>query len=313
MYLLRQAYAEFVRLPLRWRTLGSNRFDFVCVSQGTAFDQIYNIEMARYISKTRTPYGVVCQHSYEHCWFLNEMRREAAVGFYNHAKWVAFVAERNRQMVEANLGHRLPLSTVVRNPVNLPERTVVEWPKLDSPVKFANVARLESSIKGQDILLQALSGKEWTSRDWELTLYGAGPDENYLKRLAKMLGIEDKVKFAGHVSNIRQVWAENHVLLMASRSEGTPLSLVEAMLCGRPSVVTDVGGNCEYVKHCETGFVAECPSPNSFFAALELAWNNREKWATIGRRAHEAASRLIDPNPGDSLLDLIEKMGTKRS
>ena len=92
---------------------------------------------------------------------------------------------------------------------------------------------------------------------------------------------------------------------MASRTEGTPLALVEAMLCGRPSVVSDVGGNLEWVVEPRNGFIAEAPSVRSFGAALERAWAARADWEAIGKAAHHDALGLIDPTPGKSLLELI--------
>ena len=53
------------------------------------------------------------------------------------------------------------------------------------------------------------------------------------------------VHFRGHVNDIRAIWEQNHLLVLPSRYEGLPLALVEAMWCGRPAVVTDVGGNAE--------------------------------------------------------------------
>jgi glycosyltransferase involved in cell wall biosynthesis len=110
------------------------------------------------------------------------------------------------------------------------------------------------------------------------------------------------VELVGHVSDIRALWAENHLLVLASRLEGTPLALVEAMLCGRPAVVTDVGGNTEWVDDGQTGWVAEAGSARHVGAALERAWSAAAEWETVGRRAREIALAQYDPRPGETLL-----------
>jgi glycogen synthase len=74
------------------------------------------------------------------------------------------------------------------------------------------------------------------------------------------------------------------------------------MLCGRPAVVSDVGGNTEWVHEPETGFVSEAPSRNSFGDAMQRAWAVRELWPAIGKRAQQAAIQRIDPNPARTLL-----------
>ena len=101
------------------------------------------------------------------------------------------------------------------------------------------------------------------------------------------------------------MWAENHLLVLPSRVESAPLALVEAMLCGRPAVVTDVGGMTEWVQEADTGYVAEAPTAQSVGAALERAWQNRARWPELGRRAHRVAIGRYDPVPGASLLQLL--------
>jgi glycosyltransferase involved in cell wall biosynthesis len=97
----------------------------------------------------------------------------------------------------------------------------------------------------------------------------------------------------------------NHLLVLPSRSEGTPLALVEAMLCARPAVVTDVGGNADWVEDDQTGFVAEAPTAKSFGAALERAWAARAKWQIMGKQARDNAVIKFDKSAGKSLLKVL--------
>ena len=170
---------------------------------------------------------------------------------------------------------------------------------------MACVGRLNVDDKGQEVLIECLACDPWRSRDWELRLYGKGRDDAYLKKLARHRGIAERVIFCGHVGDVHLIWRDNHLNVMASRNEGTPLALVEAMLCGRPSVVSDVGGNAEWVVEPRNGFIAEAPSVRSFGAALERAWTARADWKAIGKAAHHDALGLIDPTPGKSLLKLV--------
>jgi glycosyltransferase involved in cell wall biosynthesis len=82
--------------------------------------------------------------------------------------------------------------------------------------------------------------------------------EDSLKRLSNRLGLSGRVSFAV-VSRIEDIWASHQVLVMPSRVEGPPLVIVEAMLCGRPVVATDVAGNSEVVEDGVTGFLANAP------------------------------------------------------
>ena len=138
-----------------------------------------------------------------------------------------------------------------------------------------------------------------------MNIYGDGPDRAYLERLCGFYGIQDKVTFHGRVSDIRALWAQNQLLLMPSLIEGMPLAIVEAMLCARPCVVTDIGGHTEWISEGQEGFVAEATSVNSLGKAMERAWQAKARWEAMGQAAHERARKQYDPQPGKTLWDLI--------
>ena len=76
------------------------------------------------------------------------------------------------------------------------------------------------------------------------------------------------IGFAGFVAP-EDIWAKEQILVLPSRQEGLPIALVEAMMAGRPAVVTDVGGNREVIDEGITGFIAEAPTVCAVSAALE--------------------------------------------
>jgi glycosyltransferase involved in cell wall biosynthesis len=285
--------------------LASWKPDVVCVSQGGAFDMIScAFFFVRFLNEHAVPYIVVCQHNLEDLAFMSEAARQTAVAYFSRAQRVAFVAEQNLRAAERQIAAGVPNACVVRNPVNLAGLQSVPYPDSDV-VTMANVARLDAQSKGQDVLLQALSEERWKKRRWQLRFYGAGSDRSYLERLTSYYKISEKVEFCGHVGDVRSIWADNHLLVMPSRSEGTPLSLVEGMICGRPAVVTDVGGNREWIDEPCTGFVADAPSARSLNNALERAWEAQEHWELIGQRAHQFALSKIDPHPEEAMLSLL--------
>jgi glycosyltransferase involved in cell wall biosynthesis len=235
---------------------------------------------------------------------LNSKQRDILRKQLGLASGVAFVSKANQLTVERQIGDRINNACILRNPVNIKSMECISWPKSSSPV-FCSVARLDVRFKGQDILFETLSSPPWNDRNWECRLYGEGPDMEHLKRLALHYGIKNRVSFLGHVEDIRQLWSEGHLLVMPSRSEGIPLALVEAMICGRPAVVTDAGGSVEWIHEGKTGFIAEAATAKSFGAAMERAWSARESWQELGRNAHQYSITHIDPNPGQTLLELL--------
>ena len=97
------------------------------------------------------------------------------------------------------------------------------------------------ATKGHDVLLRALKMLIDAGRDVRLTIYGSGPERSSLGALAAQLRISDRVVFAGHTSDAPARLASAGIFVMASRKEGLPLALLEAMATGVPIVATNVG------------------------------------------------------------------------
>ncbi len=280
--------------------------DIVCISQGDVYSGAReNSRLVQWLKRSSTPYVVLCQYTNDHE-RVQPVIRERARNFFAGAVQVVFVAEANRRAAERQLGLPLEDAVVLPNPVNLHDRSTVPWPATDNgKVQLANVAKLAVYAKGQDVLLETLASQRWRERNWQLNLYGEGLDFEHLRTLRDHYGLRERVAFRGFAPDIRSVWADNHALVMPSRAEGIPLSVVEAMLCGRPVLATDVGGHREWLTDGETGWIAKAPTPWALDEALERAWNHRPRWADMGARAHEVASERADPAAGRRLLNVL--------
>ena len=111
---------------------------------------------------------------------------------------------------------------------------------------------------------------------------------------------------AGWSPNVERIWQENHALVLASRLEGLPLVVVEAMLCGRPVVATNVAGNAEVVQDGITGFLADAPTAPSFRVALERLWERRSGLKTLGEAAARAIRKQVGPEPAKVFAEKIK-------
>ena|SRR5436309_3098452 len=92
----------------------------------------------------------------------------------------------------------------------------------------------------------------------KLLMIGSGPLEQDLRQLARRLGIENSVRFLGEVAAAEMPRYLNSadIYVSSSLSDGTSVSLLEAMACGLPVVVTDVPANLEWVRDGANGLVA---------------------------------------------------------
>src|ERR1035438_10732227 len=68
----------------------------------------------------------------------------------------------------------------------------------------------------------------------------------------------------------------------------------------------------EWTSEPETGFISDGTDIESFVAALERAWSARAEWVSIGERARERALQMIDPDPGGTVLKILEEVAAER-
>lgn len=111
------------------------------------------------------------------------------------------------------------------------------------------------AIKGQRLAIAALADVP----DTHLALAGTGPDESELRVLVNELNLAQRVHFLGQVSHDRLpalLSAANAVVLPSER-EGLANAWIEALACGTPLVITDVGGAAEIVKDRSAGRLVE--------------------------------------------------------
>jgi glycosyltransferase involved in cell wall biosynthesis len=287
-----------------YRDLFKTNPDVLVISQASSFEFVDCPDLMELLYVTPIPYVLVCQWNQNLPIMADDCRREHARNIYSRAFRVLFVSNENRIQAERQLATKISNSDVVLNPVNLSDRSYLAWPD-SGTARLASIARLSAYSKGQDVLIEALSADQWKHRDWHLTIYGSGPDESYLRSLIEFFGLQTRITFAGHQSDVRAIWAKEQILVMFSRAEGTPLALVEAMLCGRPAIVADAGGNKEWVTEAQTGFVAEAPVIGLARTALERAWSARPSWKTMGMQAHKFASNRISDPAIPSLVQVL--------
>jgi glycosyltransferase involved in cell wall biosynthesis len=126
-------------------------------------------------------------------------------------------------------------------------------------------------VKGVDILLKAWAKVQHSMPQTVLRLVGDGPEMEALKSLAQELGITRFVEFRGAVSRERlaPLYRKAELVIMPSRSEGFPLTLLEAGACGALSLATRVGGTPEVIEDGRTGFLVEPESVDALAAAIE--------------------------------------------
>jgi len=256
----------------------------------------------------KIPYVLISQATYEYNWPADARATEMRDYFQNAAA-AFFVCRENLETTRLMAGLAGENFRIARNPFNVPYDIELPWPGETGVARFAFVGCLEPNTKGCDLVLRALANPVWKTRPVEMHFYGRGNSENGVRRMAELLGVAHCF-FHGHVDDVTEIWRQNHLLVLPSRFEGLPLAIVEAMLCGRPCVVTDVAGNAELLEDNVSGFIAAGSTVKCVAEALKRAWQQREQWPQMGQAAAKAIRANFPSNPAaeftEQLLKLVE-------
>jgi glycosyltransferase involved in cell wall biosynthesis len=148
----------------------------------------------------------------------------------------------------------LPRTRVVQLPiyVKVPGEAR-EWSAIND-VKFGVVSRLTRQ-KGVHFVIQALAAVLKENLQASLVIYGDGPFGRELYQTVEMFGIRDHVKFMGWTDDPLRAFYGIDCLVLPSKGEGTPRSILEAASVGVPSIATDVGGIGDIVQDGVTGWL----------------------------------------------------------
>ena len=164
---------------------------------------------------------------------------------YNMADYVIAVSEYSRMDLISNYGVRENKAITINNPV------VIREAICDKVWEYGNycivcVGRYDP-VKQHDRIIKAFSYVHQHNNDAKLILVGDGKNRDYLEYIADVLGIKDNVIFTGFTENVGYYLSHSKVFVMASRTEGFPVSMTEAMAYKIPIVSTDSPGGCKEI------------------------------------------------------------------
>ena len=128
-----------------------------------------------------------------------------------------------------------------------------------------------------------------------------------------MHGLEEQLEFSGFSESVEAIWEDNHALLLPSRYEGAPLVVIEAMLCNRIAITTDIGRNRELMDDNESGFVALGATVELLDEALERAWQKRQQWQEMGQLAGKHIRERNSDDPVRDFAEDLKKIGSPKA
>lgn len=148
--------------------------------------------------------------------------------------------------------------------------------------------------KGHACLLRALPLVRQHVPQAEVVLVGTGPTLPQMRALADELGVAESVIFAGNRQDMEQVYPMFDVATLPSDLEAHPITVLEAMACGRPVVGTAIPGMDEAIIHNKTGLLVPQGNSAALAATLVDLAQDRARLAALGRAARADVEQRFD-------------------
>jgi glycosyltransferase involved in cell wall biosynthesis len=162
-------------------------------------------------------------------------------------------------------------------------------------------------IKDHPTLFEALAHLRAGGMAAHLVVVGDGEERARLVGLADRLGLGGQVHFLGWRTDLETILNEMDVVICASRNEGTPVALIEAMAAGTPVLSTDVGGVADLVTHGETGWLVPPGDPKAMARAIRLLLEDRTLAVRLAAAGRSAA---VDRYDVTRLIPCVEALYT---
>ncbi|MFZ5569577.1 MAG: glycosyltransferase [Thermodesulfobacteriota bacterium] len=196
----------------------------------------------------------------------------------------------------------VPLGLSVSQP---PWRTVVP-PAPIPPLRILNVARFDP-VKGHELLLEACSRLRDLGIPFVCRLVGDGPIKTRISRLIEAHGLAGRVAMTGPLfeAEVARQFDWCHVMVLSSRSEGTPMTVIEAMAKGRAVVAPDMTGLPEMVITGETGLLYPRNDPAALADCLARLSQDPERMVEMGAAGRRHAEKRYEAATNTRILERI--------
>jgi len=179
----------------------------------------------------------------------------------------------------------------VSNSVEAPELSDAAFSDKNRDIDFLYLGRL-SPEKGPDILIEALAALKEKNVNPRTVIAGDGPLMEDLKHRAETLGLSKSIEFSGFVTNPALLLARAKWLVMPSRTEGLPMSALEAMAIPTPLIATSVGELPSVLKNQKGGMLVPPENVLEFATAMGAALQKSTlEWSQTAKEAREKVEK----------------------
>ncbi len=160
--------------------------------------------------------------------------------------------------------------------------------------KIVTIARLDDYQKNQTMLIKAFTAIADKISDYNLHIYGNGPDHGKYKSLILELQMNNRIFLCGETKNSIENLKGADIFALTSNFEGMPNALIEAMSVGLPCISTDCGGGGAkaLISNMENGILIGKGKQQELEEALLLLAKNPDLREQLGKEAYKINEHL---------------------
>lgn len=160
---------------------------------------------------------------------------------------------------------------------------------------LGTIARFDP-IKNHTMMLEAFALVLEQRPNTTLIIVGDGDERENIETSIKRQNLANNVILSGYQSKPHNYLALMDIYLLSSLSEGTSMTLLEAMSISKPCIVTDAGGNSEVVINNQNGFVTKNDDTDAFAKAISTLLTTPEQSSEFGKNSKGRFNQLFSEN-----------------
>ncbi len=161
--------------------------------------------------------------------------------------------------------------------------------------------------KNQSMLIKALKLLSEKSGNYRLLIAGADNFNGEYPRLAKKLGVENRVDFLGHRSDIDDLLHACDIAVGSSIREGLPVNVMEALACGLPAVLSDNRGHRALTLNGVNGYTVAVDDYTAMAEHIKEISDNKELYKELSQNAVETVKPYSKENVLSELKEIYSK------
>lgn len=195
-------------------------------------------------------------------------------------------------------------TTIIPNPVT--DKVFSLTPTLKQK-RIIAVGRLAYQ-KNYPMMFRAFAKVHHDFPDWQLVVYGNGPQKEEIRGVIERLGMEGHIILAGKSDHVVEEMNKSSLFVMSSDYEGMSNALLEAVCVGLPVISTDVSGARDLITEGVNGYIVPVGNERALTLALSSMLSSPEKMDEMGRQSKALAPRFREEQIVGQWEELIKKV-----